>query len=65
MNALESDFREYQIAPDDECPVCFDEDVKPMPCTLITFCIKYLNKLIYTLFSLVLNALHNLLNFYF
>ena len=30
MNALESEFLEYQATTDDEFPVCFDEDDKPM-----------------------------------
>ena len=30
MNALESGFLEYQATPDDEFPVYFDEDDKPM-----------------------------------
>ena len=30
MNALQSEFLEYQATTDDEFPVCFDEDDKPM-----------------------------------
>ena len=30
MNTLESEFLEYQATTDDEFPVCFDEDDKPM-----------------------------------
>ena len=30
MNALESEFLEYQATPDDEFPAYFDEDDKPM-----------------------------------
>ena len=30
INAPESEFLEYQVTTDDEFPVCFDEDDKPM-----------------------------------
>ena len=62
MNALKSEFREYQATPDVEFPAYFDQDDKPM--CMITFGTKYLNKLIYTLVNLILNTLKNLLNFY-
>ena len=65
MNAPESEFLEYQATPDDEFPAYFDEDDKPMPCALITFGTKHLNKLIYALVNLVLNTLQNLLIFTF
>ena len=55
MNALESEFIEYQPTPDDEFQAYFGEDDNT--CALITFATKYLNKLIYTLVNLVLNTL--------
>ena len=64
MNALESEFLEYQATPDDEFPAYFDKDDKPIRIDHI-FGTKYLNKLIYTLGNLVLNTLQNLLKLYF
>ena len=60
MNALESEFLEYQATPDDEFPAYFDKNDKLMRIDHIWT--KYLKKLIYTLVNLVLNSLQNLLN---
>ena len=46
MNALESEFLEFQATPDDEFQLIW---TKISPCALITCGTKYLNKLIYTL----------------
>ena len=52
MNALESEFLEYETTPCDEVPAYFDENDNPKY-ILITFGTNCLNKLIYTLVKLV------------
>ena len=61
MNALE--FLEYQGTTDDKFSAYFDEDHKPMHINHMRHQLSM--KLIYTLATLVLNTLQNLLKFYF
>ena len=63
INALESEFLEYQATPEDEFLLILTRMISAR--ALITSATKYLNKVIYTLINLILNTLQNFLNFYF